>query len=69
MYEAINPATAITPPLKLKYRTRYTGSQHPSGQGGNSGKKQLAKQGWGHRRRSYGPFDTFVLDARSNTKK
>lgn len=50
----------ITPKLKLKYRTRYTGGNYKSSSS-NSGKKQLSKEGWGHRRRSYGPFDTFVL--------
>ncbi len=65
----VDPATAFAPPLKLKYRTKPTGGNFKSGSS-NSGKKQLSMQGTGHRRKSYGPFDTFALkDTRSNTKK
>lgn len=54
-------------PLKLKYRIPYVW-KGPGARSSNSGKKQLAIQGTGHRRRSYGPFDTFTLD-KSKTKR
>lgn len=38
-----------------------TASKRPA-TSNNSGKAQKQMQGWGHRRRSYGPFDTFTLD-------
>ena len=64
----VDPATAFLLPLKLKYRTRSTGGNYKS-HASNSGATKKAMQGMGHRRRSYGPFDTFSLaDTRSKTK-
>lgn len=51
--------TIITPYVTASKRSSTTN---------NSGKAQKQMQGWGHRRRSYGPFDTFTLDAKPKTK-
>jgi hypothetical protein len=45
--------TILTPYITASKRASTTN---------NSGKAQKQMQGWGHRRRSYGPFDTFTLD-------
>lgn len=55
----------IEPKLKLKYRVRPY-SKGGASSSSNSGKQAKSMQGTGHRRRSYGPFDTFTL---AETKK
>lgn len=49
---------AITIPLKLKYRVPKAGSGGQTGSRTGSAKKKKPKmkQGWGNRRRAYGPF-------------
>jgi hypothetical protein len=59
MAEPINPEKATAIKLKLKYRERKHGGANKSTGGSAAPKKKAGSQGWGVRRRAYGPFNTF----------